>query len=118
MKDEVISVFTLSLDPANFPEFKQLVSRIVAATSAEPGTLMYQYSVNDDYTIAHIIERYREDAVVTHIDDTFAPFAEKFLELVKIIGLVVYGSPDEETRKRLDAFGAVYMHSFDGFTRG
>lgn len=117
MKDHVISIFTLSLAPENFPAFKKLVARIVEATSKEPGTLMYEYSVNDDHTVAHIIERYRADAVVSHIQETFAPFAEEFLALVKITGLLVYGSPDEATRKLLDGFGAVYMTSFDGFTR-
>lgn len=117
MKDEVIGVFTLSLNPENFPKFQTLVSQIVAATNAEPGTLMYQYSVSADHSVVHIIERYRADAVVTHIDNTFAPFAEPFLALVKVTGLTVYGSPDAETRKRLDSFGAVYMQSFDGFTR-
>ncbi|WP_313027684.1 putative quinol monooxygenase [Pseudomonas lopnurensis] len=117
MKDEVINIFTLSLAPENFPEFKRLVAEIVAATSQEPGTLMYEYSVNDEHTVVHIIERYRADAVVSHIEQTFAPFGEKFLELVTITSLLVYGSPDEPTRKHLDAFGAVYMNSFDGFTR-
>lgn len=117
MKDEVINIFTLSLSPENFPKFKQLVARIVAATSKEPGTLMYEYSVTEDHTVAHIIERYRADAVVSHIEETFAPFAQEFLELVTVTSLVVYGNPDEPTRKLLDAFGAVYMNSFDGFTR-
>ncbi|QIB52313.1 putative quinol monooxygenase [Pseudomonas sp. OIL-1] len=117
MKDEVINIFSLSLAPENFPEFKKLAAKIVAATSKEPGTLMYEYSVNDDHTVAHIIERYRADAVVSHIEETFAPFGEKFLELVTVTSLLVYGSPDAPTRKLLDGFGAVYMHSFDGFTR-
>ena len=117
MKDEVISIFTLSLAPEDFPEFKTLVAKIVAATSEEPGTWMYEYSVNEARTEVHIIERYRADAVVNHIEETFAPFGEKFLELVKITSLLVYGNPDAPTRKHLDAFGAVYMNPFDGFTR-
>ncbi len=117
MKDEVISIFTLRLAPENFTEFKALVAKIVAATSKEPGTLMYQYSVNDAHTEAHIIERYRADAVVSHIEETFAPYGAKFLELVEITQLMVYGNPDAPTRKHLDAFGAQYMNSFDGFTR-
>ncbi len=117
MKDHVISIFTLRLAPENFPEFKALVGKIVAATSKEPGTLMYEYSVNDARTEAHIIERYRADAVVSHIEETFAPYGATFLELVTITSLLVYGNPDAPTRKHLDAFGAVYMSSFDGFTR-
>jgi nucleoside-diphosphate-sugar epimerase len=101
----------------DFPAFEALVPEIVAATQKEPGTLIYEYSVNADRTVAHILERYRADAVVSHVDNTFAPFAERFLDLAKITGLVVYGNPDAEVRKRLDPFNAVYMESFGGFSR-
>ena len=73
MKDEVINIFTLSLAPEKFQEFKQLVTKIVAATSKEPGTLMYEYSVNDDHTVVHIIERYRADAVVSGVWGAMEP---------------------------------------------
>jgi quinol monooxygenase YgiN len=117
MPSHVSNLFTLSLDPKDFPAFEVLVSEIVGATQKESGTLIYEYSVNADRTVAHILERYRSDAVVSHVDNTFAPFAERFLSLVKITGLVVYGNPDAEIRKRLDPFGAVYMESFGGFSR-
>ncbi len=117
MSSQISSVFTLALEPQNFPAFKALVAEIVAVTHQEPGTLIYEYSVNADHTVAHIFERYRADAVVSHIDITFAPFAARFLSLVKITGLTVYGKPDAEVRKRLDPFGAVYMESFGGFSR-
>jgi hypothetical protein len=57
------------------------------------------------------------NAVVSHVDTTFAPFGKRFLELCNITELTVYGTPDTETRKRLDPFGAVYMTPFDGFSR-
>jgi quinol monooxygenase YgiN len=117
MPSPVSNLFTLSLDPKDFPAFEVLVSEIVAATQKEPGTLIYEYSVNADRTVAHILERYHPDAVVSHVDTTFAPFAERFLSLVKITALVVYGSPNAEVRKRLDPFGAIYMESFGGFSR-
>ena len=117
MSSYVSNLFTLALDPKDFPAFEALVSEIVAATQKEPDTLIYEYSINADRTEAHILERYRADAVVSHVDNTFAPFAERFLGLVKITSLVVYGNPDAEVRKRLDPFNAVYMESFDGFSR-
>lgn len=113
----VSCLFTLALHPENFPEFKALVSEIVEASDREPGTLIYEYSVNADHTEVHILERYNADAVVGHIDVTFAPFAERFLQLVKIVGLVVYGNPDAEVRRRLDNFGAVYMQAFGGLSK-
>ncbi|MGJ7487316.1 putative quinol monooxygenase [Variovorax sp. LT2P21] len=117
MSSQITSVFTLAVEPADFPAFQALVVQIVAATREEPGTLVYEYSVNADRTVAHIVERYRADALVSHVDTTFAPFAERFLGLVTITGLTVYGPADAEVRKRLDPFGAVYMTPFDGFSR-
>ena len=117
MSAYVSNLFTLAIEPKNFPAFEALVSEIVAATQKEPGTLIYEYSVNADRTVAHILERYRAGSVVTHVDNTFAPFAERFLNLARITGLVVYGNPDTEVRKRLDPFNAVYMESFGGFSR-
>lgn len=37
---------------------------------------------------------------------------------VQVGGVVVYGHPNGATRERLESFGAVFMQSFDGFTRG
>jgi hypothetical protein len=117
MSSQISSLFTLALEPKDFPAFKALVTEIVAATEKEPGTLIYEYSVNAGRNVAHILERYRPEGVVSHIDVTFAPFAERFLSLVKVTSLTVYGQPDAEMRKRLDAFGAVYMEAFGGFAR-
>jgi quinol monooxygenase YgiN len=117
MKNEITCVFHLAVNDGQFPAFQELVSRVVEATSKEPGTLSYVYSVSDDQKAAHIVERYRQQDVVSHVDITFAPFAEAFLSLVTITGLTVYGEPDDEIRARLNPFGAVYMKPFDGFTR-
>jgi len=108
MHPHISCLFSLAVKPAEFAEFKALIATIVAATKAEPGTLVYEYSVNEDNSTVHILERYNVDAVVRHVDTTFAPFGQRFLELC---------TPDAEIRKRLDPFGAVYMTPFDGFSR-
>ncbi len=117
MHPYISCLFTLEVQPAAFAEFKALIATIVTATRAEPGTLIYEYSANEDTRTVHILERYHADAVVSHVDTTFAPFGQRFLELCSITSLVVYGTPDAEIRKRLDPFGAVYMTPFDGFSR-
>jgi quinol monooxygenase YgiN len=117
MHPHISCLFTLAIKPGDFPEFKALIGQIVSATKLEPGTLVYEYSVNEDQSVAHILERYNVESVVSHVDETFAPFGKRFLELCTITSLVVYGTPDAEIRKRLDPFGAVYMAPFDGFSR-
>lgn len=117
MHPYVSCLFTLSIKPEEFEEFKSLISKVVAETKKEPDTLVYEYSVNEAQNTAHILERYRTTGVVSHVDETFGPFGKRFLELVTVTGLFVYGTPDAEIRKRLDPFGAVYMTPFDGFSR-
>jgi len=117
MHPHISCLFSLAVKPEEFPEFKALIANIVAATSTEPDTLVYEYSVNEDNSTVHILERYNADAIVSHVGTTFAPFGKSFLELCTIKSLVVYGTPDAEVRKRLDPFGAVYMTPFDGFSR-
>jgi quinol monooxygenase YgiN len=117
MQDELYTVYHLSIEPSKFETFKALVEEIVQATSAEADTLTYQYMVNPDHTAVHIMERYRMRGVLPHVEQTFSPFAETFLSLVKIEALYVYGQPTAEIRARLDGFGAVYLTPFEGFAR-
>ncbi|TVU92242.1 MULTISPECIES: putative quinol monooxygenase [Vreelandella] len=117
MNDDITCVFALTLREGKFPAFRDLVAKIVTTTKQEPGTLSYVYSVSADEKNAHIVERYNADAVVSHVDETFAPFAEEFLSLVTIDSLTVYGRPSQSIKSRLDPFGAVYLTPFDGFTR-
>lgn len=118
MVEDLYWVFTLNVKPGKFPEFRSLVAAIVAASLEEPGTLAYQYSVSADESTVHIFERYRDsDAFVVHVEETFGPHAERFLDLVTVASLVVYGNPNAAARKALDGFKASYMTLFDGFSR-
>ena len=117
MQDEVYSIYHLALDPADFPAFKALAEKIVAASSSEQDTLTYEYVASDDHKTAHIIERYRMDGVLPHVEQTFAPFTDAFLKLVRIEKLFVYGEPTPPIRAKLDGFGATYLAPFTGFTR-
>lgn len=117
MKNEITCIFQLEINEEKLSEFKSLVSKIVDATSKELGTRSYIYSVSKDEKTVHIVERYQKNALISHIKNTFSPFAEEFLSLVNIIGLTVYGEPDNDIRMQLNIFGPVYMKPFDGFTR-
>lgn len=99
MQGEVYSIYHLALEPSKFPAFKELISRIVAATSKESDTLTHEYVVNEDHTTVHILERYRAAGLLPHVKVTFAPFAEEFfldwsspLELTDLSGRVTSGT--------------------------
>jgi hypothetical protein len=117
MKDQIYTVYHLTLDPANFPAFKALVDTIVADTAKESDAQMYEYVVNADHTVVHIIERYHPRGLLLHVEQTFSPYAEQFLALAQIEKTFVYGETTPEIRAKLDEFGAVYFDNFAGFTR-
>jgi quinol monooxygenase YgiN len=116
--ENIYWVVTCAVRPDHLPEFKMVVGQLVAAAKEEPGTLAYEFAIDADQTTIHIFERYRDsDAVVSHVTQTFGPFAERFLTLVKVSGFVVYGTPNAEAQRVLVGFNPVYMTLFDGFRR-
>ena len=117
MRQEIYWVVTASVKPGKLAAFKEVVVPLVAATREEPGSLAYDYSIDETESVVHIFESYRDSqAVVDHVTKTFAPFAEGFGAGVDIEGFVVYGHPDAGAREILDGFGSVYMTPFEGFT--
>ena len=99
-------------------EFKKIVGQLIAAAKNEAGTLAYEFSIDADQSIVHIFERYRNsDAIVSHVTQTFGPFAERFLAAAQVRSFVVYGTPSTEVREVLAGFKPTYMTPFNGFTR-
>jgi quinol monooxygenase YgiN len=117
MNDEICSIYHLTIDPVNLPAFYALTAKLVAGTSKELDTVGYEFSINADRTEIHIIERYRTSGLLPHVEQTFAPFAQEFLSLVKIDKLYVYGNTTAAIRAKLDGFGAIYLTPYDGFKR-
>jgi quinol monooxygenase YgiN len=107
MQDEIYSLFHLSIDPSDFDAFTELIQLIVAATRKEADTSIYEYLVNADHTEVHIIERYRTQSLLPHVEQTFAPFADRFLRLARIERVFVYGDTTPEIWAKRDGFGAV-----------
>jgi quinol monooxygenase YgiN len=111
----ITCIYHLGVEPANLEPFKALIEKIVAATSLEPGTLIYEYSASHDEREVHIVERYLPNAVLPHVEQTFAPYADEFLKLAKIERVYVYGTPSSGVREKLEPFGPVYMSPIAGF---
>jgi quinol monooxygenase YgiN len=117
MQDQIYTIYHLRLDPANFDAFKTLVETIVAETAKEADASIYEYVVNADKTEVHIVERYHPRGLLPHVEQTFSPFAERFLALATIEKTFAYGETTPEIRAKLDGFGAIYFAPFAGFSR-
>ncbi|MBN7804595.1 hypothetical protein JZX86_04370 [Agrobacterium rosae] len=113
----ITNVFHMTVEPRNLAEFKELIEPIIAASNKEPGTLIYEYSLGGDGRTVHIVERYMTDAVLSHVENTFGPYAERFLKLASIEKLYVYGEPPADLRAKLETFSAILMTPISGFSR-
>jgi quinol monooxygenase YgiN len=116
--EEIYWFVTCAVQPGQLADFKKIVGQLVAATMEEPGTLAYEYSLGADQKTVHIYERYRDsNAVMSHVTQTFGPFADRFLALTKPSSFVVFGNPSKEAKAALADLNPTYVTPFDGFTR-
>lgn len=114
----ITCIFHLAVEPDHLAEFKSLIAAIVEDARQETGTAIYEYSINaTDESEIHIVERYQADAVLLHINETFAPYAQRFLALAQIKALYVYGETTLDIRNKLDDFGAVYLSPLIGISK-
>ncbi len=100
-------------------EFTTLMKDMVGATQTnEPGTLNYEWSTSADGKVCNLYERYVDSAaVMAHLGTFGEKFAGRFLEILKPIRFVVFGSPSEEVKEALAGFNPTYMQTVGGFSR-
>jgi quinol monooxygenase YgiN len=108
----------MSVREGALDEAKALVSEMVEATRQEPGALTYEYFLSDDGSACHIYERYVDsDAVMAHLGNFGANFADRFMACFEPTSFSVYGPASADVHQALEAFGAVHLGVLDGFSR-
>lgn len=119
MSEQVSWILELEIQEGRANDLRALVAEMVGATSSnEPGTLDYEWSMSVDGKQCHIFERYIDSAAaLTHIGAFGEKFAARFLEILKPVRFVVYGSPEAAVKEALADFQPVYMQFIDGFSR-
>ncbi len=119
MNKQVSWIFELTLTKGNADDLKKLMAELVESTkNNEPGTLSYEWTLNESNTVCHIHERYADsDSAVSHLHTFNEKFAARLMALGDATGFVVYGSPSDELKGALEAFGGTYMSPIGGFTR-
>ena len=112
-------MFTGEVLPGQMDKFKQLMTRLVAAVAAqEPGTLVYEISLQLDGKTYDTIEIYQNSAaVVSHANHVRAEFGKELGQVRKPMKLVVSGSPDAQAKEVLAGLSPVYESPIDGFVR-
>lgn len=118
MDDHVSWFLEVAVKPGRVDELKALLTEMVESTQAEPGAVIYEWSISEDGAAAHAYERYADSgAVLTHLAGFGEKFAQRLLGAVDVTRFVVYGAPNDEAREALGGFGPTYMTAVGGFAR-
>lgn len=118
MKENIAWIFELTLPEGNHIKLKELMVELVESSMNEPGTLSYEWTLNENDTVCHIHERYADSAsAIVHLKTFTEKFAARLLALGAATGFVVYGNPSDELKDALKGFGGTYMAPIGGFNR-
>jgi quinol monooxygenase YgiN len=108
-----------NIKPGQFETFDELMKEMVEGTSAEPGTLNYEWYLAEDRSSFTIWEKYADaDATLTHVNGFIEKWSERFMACCDMTRFVVYGSPDDRVRETVGGWGPVYQGHWGGFARG
>ena len=108
----------LSVSADKRDAWKTLMHEMLAATEKEPGTLVYEWYVDDATGRFQLHERYADRAACeNHIDNFVTNFAERFLGIASDIEFTVCGDPSEKVREVLAGLAPSYFALTAGFAR-
>jgi len=112
-------VVTGEVLPGQMDNFKQLVPKLVAAVAEEPGTLVYEFSLQPDQKTYNVMEVYQNsDATAAHGKHLASTdFLKELAQVRKITNVIVFGSPDAQVKEGLARLDPVYTTHIDGFMR-
>ena len=118
MTDNVFWVLSLDVKDGELQNFKALMNEMIEATRKETGALNYEWFISEDEASIQIYERYADtDALMVHVGNFGANFAERFLGCVTPSSFVVFGNVSDQAREALAGLGAVHVSQIGGFIR-
>jgi quinol monooxygenase YgiN len=118
MSSSMSWLLQVTINDGQLDAFKALMVEMVASTEAEAGAHTYEWFISDDEAEAHMYERYADnEAMMTHLGNFGANFAERFLAACTPGSFNVYGEADDATREAVAAFGANHYATLGGFAR-
>jgi quinol monooxygenase YgiN len=107
-----------TISPEGLGEFRRLAELGAAnAQSAEPGTLGYEFFMDDSGTECYLNEYYADSkSFLTHFGNV-RPILEQAMKVSDLAEVVVLGRPSPEAKAALDKIGAKYFSDCIGFCR-
>ncbi|MCP4303525.1 MAG: antibiotic biosynthesis monooxygenase [bacterium] len=111
-------VLDVAIKDGELENLKTLIAEMAESAEAEPGTLEYQWMINEDGSVGRLSERYASStATLVHLDSFNQNFAERFETMVDPGRFVVLGDPGDKVRTAIAGFNPIYMQAAGGFSR-
>jgi quinol monooxygenase YgiN len=119
MGEHIEWILEMDVQAGQADNVEPLIAEMVEATRAdEPGALTYEYYMTPDRSRCTVVERYADNAaVMTHLGNFGAKFADRFLTAFKPVRFTVYGPADDTVRGALAGLGATHEDRIVGFHR-
>lgn len=119
MSDVIEWVLEMQVQDGQADNVQALLDDMVAATQAdEPGALHYEYYMPEDRSTCTVLERYADNAaVMAHLANFGAKFAERFMACFAPTRFTVYGPANAAVMGALAGFGATNQERVAGFHR-
>lgn len=119
MSNVIEWVLEMNVQEGQAAMVQPLLDEMVKATQAdEPGALHYEYYMPEDRSTCTVLERYADNAaVMTHLGNFGAKFADRFLTAFTPVRFTVYGSANDEVMSALAGYGATNQKLVSGFSR-
>jgi hypothetical protein len=103
-----------SIAKEDLAEFKRVASELLGITANEPGTLQYDWFMNEDETQCVVRETYASsDAVLAHIGNV-GELLGTIIQLGGGLELEVFGNPSDELREAAEALKPVVYTQLQG----
>jgi quinol monooxygenase YgiN len=118
MNDHVSWLLELAVKAGELDNVKGLLDEMIESARTEPGTLVYEWSINEDGSVIHGYERFADSAgAVAHLSVFGERFAQRVFAAVDPTRLSVYGTPSDDAKQALEVLGPVYLAPLAGFAR-
>lgn len=98
--------------------FNELKGEMIEGSSAEPGTLNYEWYIAEDDATFTIWEKYADpEATLTHFKGFVEKWSGRFMECCEPTRFIVYGDADDTVKSAIAGMGPVYQKHWGGFAR-
>jgi quinol monooxygenase YgiN len=119
MSDHVIVLAENDIHAGQLENLKALITEMVEYIQREePGTLNYEWFIDDEGKTAHAYERYADsESCIAHLTVARQIYGERLFSYLTITKITVYGNPSEPLREIFGPYAGTYRSRFGGVAR-